>query len=475
MNKLYRKHHRVNGCIKLLSVLLLSLLSSLVLAQSDDGPWRADQALDTPDWFSISGEQRTRYSHLSNQFRRVLDNNDQAISLRTLLRMDVRLDQGVKLVTELQDSRAYLTDQNSAASTIVVNAAELLQAHMALGMQDVFRDGDRLDLNMGRFTMDLGGRRLVARNRFRNTIQNYTGLYADWRSGEQSRLRTFFTLPVSRLPFDRDGILNNKVKFDEEDSDLLFWGAFFERQQALFGATLEVYFFGLNESDDPGDQETRNRQLSTPGFRLLQTPRTGRWDYEFENVLQLGERRASILPRDTEDLDVFAHFHHAAIGYSFKSDWNWRLTAELDYASGEESTSDDDANRFDSLFGPRRTEFGPTGIYGILGRENIISSGLRLRFKPDSRLDGYISWRANWLDEKTDFFARSGVRDPLGQSGSFAGHQIEFRTRYWVIPDQIRYEVGAAVFLERRFLRTAPNVNENGNPLFVYTDISFFF
>jgi len=67
------------------------------------------------------------------------------------------------------------------------------------------------------------------------------------------------------------------------------------------------------------------------------------------------------------------------------------------------------------------------------------------------------------------------VRDPLGESGSFAGHQIEFRTRYWLIPEQIRYEVGAAVFLQRRFLLTAPNVTENGDPLFVYTDISYFF
>jgi len=466
---------RVNGRMRLLKILLLSLLSSQVLAQSDDEPWRADTALGTPDWFSISGEQRTRYSHLSNQFRAGLDNNDQAISLRSLLRIDLRLNQAVKLVTEFQDARAYLTDQNSAASTTVVNAAELLQAHMALSMQDVLRDGDQLDLNMGRFTMDLGGRRLVARNRFRNTIQNYTGLYADWRSGTQSRLQTFFTLPVSRQPSDRNGVLNNKVKFDEEDSDLMFWGAVFAREQTLVGATLELYFFGLNESDDPGDRETRNRQLYTPGFRLIKSPKSQQWDFDLENTVQFGQRRASTSASDTRDLDVFAHFNHAAFGYTFKSKWNWRLSAELDYASGEKSTSDADTNRFDSLFGPRRTEFGPTGIYGILGRENIISSGLRLRFKPGSRLDGYISWRANWLDEKTDTFARSGVRDPLGESGSFAGHQIEFRTRYWLIPEQIRYEVGAAVFLQRRFLLTAPNVTENGDPLFVYTDISYFF
>ncbi|MDT8427407.1 MAG: alginate export family protein [Pseudomonadales bacterium] len=469
---------RMVGTGQFLAICLAGLLSMASLpsqAQEDKtGPWRVNQALDTPGWLSVSGEQRTRYSHLENQFRPGLGEDDEAISLRTLLRLDFRLQPGVTLVTELQDSRAFLTDRNSGASTIVVNTGELLQAHVALNRKDVIREGDELDLKLGRFTMDLGGRRLIARNRYRNTIQNYSGISVDWHGANQSRLMTFAMLPLRVEPAEREDILDNNFEFDEEDSDLILWGAFYEHAKTVFGARLELYFFGLNESDDRG-QPTRNRELYTPGIRFIKSPRVGQWDFDIENTLQFGERRASSADTDTEDLDVFAHFSHIALGYTFDSDWNWRLSAELDYASGEESASDGDANRFDSLFGPRRSDFGPTGIYGILGRENIISSGLRLGFSPNSRLDAYISWRANQLDEKTDTFARSNTRDPLGQSGNFAGHQIEFRTRYWLIPQQIRYEIGAAVFLEGRFLRNAPNATDTGNPVFVYTDISFSF
>src|SRR5690606_39633511 len=105
------------------------------------------------------------------------------------------------------------------------------------------------------------------------------------------------------------------------------------------------------------------------------------------------------------------------------------------YASGDDPATIDRYERFDSLFGPRRAEFGPTDIYGPLGRENIVSAGLRASAKPHPLLDGYISWRANWLADDRDVFARTGVRDTEGQSGTFAGNQIDLRTRPWRILD----------------------------------------
>src|SRR5690606_34385633 len=92
--------------------------------------------------------------------------------------------------------------------------------------------------------------------------------------------------------------------------------------------------------------------------------------------------------------------------------------AELDYGSGDAGDSDR-YERFDSLFGPRRSDFGPTGIYGPLGRDNVISAGLRVSVKASERFDAHLSWRANALASLTDSFARTGVRDPDGQSGRF--------------------------------------------------------
>lgn len=453
------------------ALVLLASLTSGGTALAD--PWRLDEALKTPDWFRISGSQRTRYESLANQFRAGLGENDEALALRTLVQAEVNLG-SISFVGEFQDSRAFLTDGDSGASTIVVNAVALLQAYAGLHLENAVTEGSTLDLRFGRQTMDLGGRRLVARNRFRNTIQNYTGLTSHWKGSGGSELFSFFVLPVVRKPSERDDLLDNEIEFDEEDFDLKFWGVFYKRPDLPLKTTLEVYLFGLHEEDDD-ELETRDRELYTPGFRLLRAPSPGGWDFELETTLQFGSRRATTNPADTNDLDVFAQFQHAAIGYTFDIPWQPRLSAELDYASGDSSADDDEAERFDSLFGPRRTEFGPTDIYGILGRENIISSGLRLKLKPSARLDGYVSWRANFLAEDSDTFARSGVRDATGGSGSFAGHQIEVRARYWLIPDSIRWEVGGAAFIEGEFLRDAPAASGNGDPFFGYTDITFFF
>lgn len=208
---------------------------------------------------------------------------------------------------------------------------------------------------------------------------------------------------------------------------------------------------------------------------MIRTPKTGKWDFDLENTLQFGRRRASTSPSDTRDLDVFAHFHHAEVGYTFRSAWTPRVSGELDFASGDRDPGDGDFGRFDSLFGPRRADFGPTGIFGILGRENIISSGVRLSVNPGAHTDGFVSWRANFLDEPTDSFARSGVRDVSGRSGTFAGHQIEGRVRHWLVPGLLRLEIGTAWFPEGEFLRNAPSAAGHGDPFFVYSDLEFTF
>lgn len=469
-----RWHHALRGRTRLPATIIgLALVSTPALTQ-DAKPFRLDEALETPDWLTLSGEHRIRYSRLANQFRADLDENDKALSFRSLLKAEAKFG-NVSFVGEMQDSRAVFTDENSGVSTIIVDTFELLQGYVNVRFDDVLTEGSTLDLTGGRQTIDIGSRRLIARNRHRDAIQAFTGIHAHWKGADKSELRLFYVLPVTTRPSDRESLLNNKTRFNEEDFDLRLWGVFYKRPDLLLGAAGEVYVYGLNEDDDPNERQTRNRELYTPGFRLIKNPKAGEWDFEIENTLQFGTRRATTAVTDTTDLDVFARFHHFEIGYTWKAPWSPRLDFEFDFASGEPSTSDDDANRFDSLFGPRRAEFGPTGIFGILGRENIVSPGLRISARPSARTDGFVSWRANWLDENTDSFARSGVRDATGQSGSFGGHQIEGRVRHWLVPGNVRLEVGGAWFIEGNFLKNAPAASGNGDPVFVYTDLAFTF
>ena len=447
---------------------------ALPVQAAEEKPFRIDALLQTPDWLTLSGEHRIRMSQLANQFRPTLDENDEALSLRTLLKAEATFGK-IRFVGEMQDSRAFFTDENSAVSTAVVDSFELLQGYVNVRFDDIIGKGSTLDITGGRQTLDIGSRRLIGRNGHRNTIQAFTGLHAHWQGADRSELRLFTVLPVSTLPSDRESLLKNKSAFNEEDFDLRLWGVFYKRPNLFLGGAGEFYVYGLQEDDDPKERQTRNRALYTPGFRLIKNPKAGAWDFDIENTLQFGTRRATTAVTDSENLDVFAHFHHLEIGYTWQVPWSPRLDFEFDFASGETSTSDDDANRFDTLFGPRRSEFGPTGIFGILGRENIISPGLRLSAKPNARTDGFISWRANWLDEETDSFARSGVGDATGQSGSFGGHQIEGRVRYWLRKNSVRLEAGAALFIEGAFLKNAPAAAGNGDPLFFYSNVTFSF
>ncbi len=97
---------------------------------------------------------------------------------------------------------------------------------------------------------------------------------------------------------------------------------------------------------------------------------------------------------------------------------------------------------------------------------------MRLEVKPDDRWDGFVFYRAAWLDEAADSFASTGVRDPAGLSGRFAAHQIEGRIRYWLIPDFLRADIGGAILLPGRFLETAPNGSGNGTVRYVYLDVT---
>jgi hypothetical protein len=84
-------------------------------------------------------------------------------------------------------------------------------------------------------------------------------------------------------------------------------------------------------------------------------------------------------------------------------------------------------------------------------------------------------YRALWLDSATDAFGASGVRDPNGQSGRFAGQQIEGRVRYWLMPKIAQLDVGGAVLFKGRFLRDAPNAPPTGDTYYGYVGLNLSF
>jgi hypothetical protein len=458
-------------------VLFLFLLGSLAfprgIAIADDS-LSLNAAIGLPDWFSITGEHRSRYETLNSQFRANSSGSDQILSLRTLVQTELRLNKNFKIKAELQDSRAELADQGSRMNSSIVNTAELLQAYINWKTEDLFVKGSKSELRGGRFTIDLGKRRLVARNRFRNVIQGYTGI--DWKltAKNESQIRTLLALPVTRQPSDTESLLENKAKFDKETTDQILWGIFYSNLQLPLGNKGEIYIFGLHEDDGP-NFATRNRDLYTPGFRLYRSPQKGKFDFELESVFQFGTSRATTSASDTKDLDHIAFFDHVESGYTFDAKWSPRFYLEYDYASGDGSPNDETNGGFDRLFGPNVADFGPTSIYTAFTRSNLSSPGMRLKVQPGKNLKTYLSYRAFWLASANDTWSGSSrLRDATGNSGTFLGHQLLLRLKWQAHPN-IKIEGGIAYRIDGDFQDTAPNSPMEGNTAYSYVQATLSF
>jgi hypothetical protein len=442
-------------------------------AHADDHPnGLLYQALGAPANWKISGTFRIRAEAIDGQFRPNLPDDDGLLSLRTTLFAEY--DTGpVRIGAELFDSRGYLEYRRTSVGTSEINAFELGQAYLGFDLDSALGAGNNSTVTVGRFTMDDGSRRLIARNRFRNTINAFTGVHFEWRDRQDDRVSLFYALPHTRLPNEPEKIRDNDAEWDRESLHLRFFGGSLTKADVLYGGSLEVYVYRLYE-DDTARFPTRNRRLVTPGIRLYHEPEPGRIDWDFEGVYQTGRVRASTRAADTDDLSVSAYFVHAEVGKTFKAPWSPRVALQYDRASGDKGNPNT-YNRFDTLFGARRGEYGPTSLYGAVQRANLSSPGIRLSAKPNPRLDGFVAYRALWRVTNADSFASTGITERSGDSGKFAGQQVEARVRYWLAPKIVRLEMGAAYLFKADFLRHAPNAPNDGDTAYGYVDLTFNF
>lgn len=428
-------------------------------------PWRADRALGLPAWLRLGLEHRARYEYLADDFRRTVRGDSPTLSLRTRLTADLAWPP-VFVSLELIDARAYLAEGAPLNDTIV-NSVELVQAHLGLRGKDVLTEGDEASVALGRMTMDLGSRRLIARNEFRNTTNAFTGIDARWKSEGGHALRAFVMVPLRRRPSDVEALTDNTIELDGENFHAPVWGAHYATPLWIDRMGFEAYVVGINEGDGE-DAPSANRRFVTAGGRFLAQPAAGFADLQLEGMYQLGTSRASSAPTDTTDLAHEASTVHFSVGYTLVAWAKPRLVAEIDYASGDDSPSDGANERFDPLFGARRFELGATGRYGAVTRSNLMSPGLRLEVTPHRTLDAFVSHRLVLLASPRDAWVTAGLRDDTGAAGSFVGYQLEARVRWSVFPKNLAVEAGAAVFVRGEFALQETTTT----PLYVYGQIT---
>jgi hypothetical protein len=381
-------------------------------------------ALHLPDWIDLGLENRTRFESYDHPWRasQAFGNGrtDAQIALRSRLRIGLGGDGPLRLLFEGQDSRAYLNgDPGDFRDATTVNEFDILQLFGSLTVKNVFGTGLRTDFHFGRMTMDFGSRRLIARNAFRNTVNSFDGFH--WQIGQDKtwRIRAFATQPVVR----------DDVRLDQQYHNQFFWGTYLESKHFPW-FQVDAYYLGLNDQRLPNG--VTHRTYSTFGGRLYKDPKPGEPDYEIETSWQTGTRGIT---------DHFAYLQHLDLGYTLNVSWRPRLLFSFDYASGDRQPGDSQDEGFDTLFGARRWEYGPTGLWGAFFRTNLISPGWRVVVTPTQDWILQVKHRVWYLAQSRDFFGNNGLQDVTGNAGTSLGHDVELQAQ-WAISNNLDIDAG---------------------------------
>ena len=399
--------------------------------------------LRTPDWLDLGVEHRTRYEHMTNPFRRGEFGTNEQIPQRTRARLG--LNGGpFRFLVEYQDSRTHLNEPGEFVGN-EVDENDIQQLFVSATAQNILGSGLRGDLHLGRLNLDMGRRRLVNRNGFLNTTNAFDGVHAMIGRSKTWNLRAFLTKPVVRQPTP----LNEPYG----QAGSLFWGAYYTNQQLSWFNT-DLYYLGLQDQS----QSTTQRKYSTLGLRLFKNPRVGEFDYEIESDWQVGRRGAK---------EHFAHFQHVEAGYTFNRPWQPRVVALYEYYSGTANPRGTYDQTFDGLFGARRFDMIPTGIFGPFFRSNITGPGAQFYLQPRPGLRIYTKYRAWYLAQARDAWVGSGLQDPTGQAGNFVGQDVEIQVR-WQISLNFELEAGYDHFFKGSYIQNLAKVP--GNPAADDTD-----
>lgn len=422
-------------------------------------------AFSAPPEFDLSASYRARFETLDNSFRLGNEGSDQLASHRFTAHSTARWTHAYAGI-ELVDSRAWNADRGTPLGTDDVNSAAILQAYVGASFGTLAHDSNALDIRAGRLTLDIGSRRYLARNGFRNTINAFSGIHSTWES-KRARIDVFHAYPIDRRPRDRAALVNNHREADETNFDTAISG--FDIQ-GIFTTGRTVYdFYTVRLQEKDGMLPTRDRQLYTAGLRRITTTR--HWKISAEAAYQHGRSRVDTTQTTEPRLRHRAKFLHIEATRRLPRYPHVSVTLHYDFASGDKNANDGANRSYDTLFGARRFEFGPTGIYGALARANIHSPAIYLKYKRNIGPSIDLGYRAAWLAESEGALATAGLIDVSGASGEKIGDQIELRVRFQP-HEPIRAELGIAYLHFGRFLKSVPSGPEGNGTRYAYGQLS---
>jgi hypothetical protein len=446
------------GVLHVFPMLLALTVAAGVNAQSGyslQNDWQG-----RPDWLDLGFQHRSHLEFLDGQFRQGRSGSDQAWLTRTHVQLGIKTEK-FRINTELMDSQIRLADSGTPINSALVNPLDILQANVELAFADQFRPGSTSSLRLGRFTADIGSRRFVARPRYRNTLNAFTGMHYDWQGGNGSRFQAVYAMPVVRL-YDGNPLYFHP-EADDEHGGQRFLALHAAKPDALFGDTTELQFFSINESDSASLQ-TADREIYSLGLRQFRSPALSQWSYEVELLLQQGSLRSSAAVADTTTLDHRAWYIHLNAEYTLDLPWQPRLGIVYDHGSGDSNPNDGNSRDFAMLYGVPRPDFGPTNLYGPVVYTNLVSPGVRGVFRPSTQLTATFTARNYRLASTQGAWERAGYPAFPGNREAHIGTQFESRFQFNPARGNLAFETGLTWLKAGDYLRSM----QKGNARFFF-------
>jgi hypothetical protein len=362
----------------------------------------------------------------------VLEGDDAVVS-RTLLYLGLReVIDPLRFALELQDSRRFLSER--LPDPKVSDHVEPIQAMAQLYFPEAL-SGWPVKLSFGRMAFDAVDRRLITRNRNRNTTNTFDGFRL--RLGDE-------TLPweidsVALRPTQRTESGINRL--NETADDISLFGIMGYWRPHSPSAVLEPYWLWLDQRGAAA--LAQRRDIHTFGVHAYgHWGLNQSWSYDLSLAAQFGEARG---------LRHRALAGHGEIGYTFSAPYSPQIAGWLNYASGDRDSQDRMSQSFDPFFGATYTFYGYTGHFNW---QNMLSPSLRFALQLAKPVRFEMMYRTYWLASASEGWARGGNRrNPSGAGGSFVGQELDARI-VWQISRHFDIDGAYAHFIPGRFVHS---------------------
>ncbi len=399
------------------------------------------ESLKKIDWIDAGLQYRMRFEERDNDFNRSIDSTDTPILSRARAYLGVKkiLDP-FRFTLELQDSRKF--HSKFAKTDSEVNELDFIQSYGELHFKNALGDQRPISLRAGRMAFELLDKRLVSRNEWRNTTNNFQGFRAIFGQEKNNwQLDTFALQPLTRQLY----------KTDHRNNDQWFYGAVGNWRRWSSIATIQPFYFRLDQNKTA---TLSKRKIHSVGLRSYGVFGESGFDFDFIAVSQFGENAS-------QKQRAFASV--AEIGYSFKQPWKPRLSGNYGYASGDKNPTDSKDQRFEKLFGFSR----PWSSNDYFQWENISAAKTRLELEPNKKLHIDTGYGLYWLASSSDRWNKANLCDSSGSSGNFIGQEFDARIRY-NLKSNLDGTLGYATFKPGKFTRAT---SRNNSSNFFYLEL----